>query len=285
MHIFVTGGTGFIGQHVLAALEQAGHRVTALRHPLNAPVCADHDLLRWLAKPMDELGLEDFGGVDVLLHLASPGVPPRKADWQALMYWNVTVLQQLMAAAHTAGVRRCVVAGSYAEYGRSADTMAFIPADAPLLPTYAYAASKAAASVVAGAYAIEQNMELCYLRIFSVFGDGQYIENFWPALRQAALDGRDFAMTPGEQVRDYVEVEAVARAFVGAVERTDVQPGLPWVRNVGTGTPVSMTQFATQWWNRWNPSGRLLVGGLPYRPNEIMRCVPQIDPAVWNPPK
>lgn len=285
MHIFMTGGTGFIGQHVLASLEGAGHRITVLRHPLNAPVGPDRDSLTWLSKPMDALVATDFTGVDVLLHLASPGVPPRQADWPSLFYWNVTVLQQLMAAAREAGVRRCVVAGSYAEYGRSADTMQLIPPDAPLLPTYAYAASKAAGSVMAGAFAIEQAMELCYLRIFSVFGEGQYRENFWPALRQAAREGRDFAMTPGEQVRDYVEVEAVARAFRGAVERMDVRAGQPWVRNVGTGTAISMKEFAHEWWSRWNAPGRLLVGALPYRPNEIMRCVPLIDPAIWNPPR
>ncbi|CAM3564097.1 NAD-dependent epimerase/dehydratase family protein [Paracidovorax anthurii] len=281
-HVFLTGGTGFIGRHVLAALLDAGHRVTVLRHPVDAPI-STHPRLAWLGKAMDQLTPTDLDGMDALVHLASPGVPPQQATWQTLFYWNVTVLLQLLEVARAAGVRRAVLAGTFAEYGRSADAHAFIPADAPLAPTYGYAASKAAGFQAAHAHAIEHAMELCYLRIFSVFGEGQYVENFWPALRLAASQGRDFPMTPGAQVRDYVPVPSVARAFLHAVERRDVRPGMPWVRNVGSGQPVSMQDFAARWWSRWNAAGRLLVGALPYRPNEVMRCVPEIADDLFLP--
>ncbi|SFE21346.1 NAD-dependent epimerase/dehydratase family protein [Paracidovorax konjaci] len=274
-HVFLTGGTGFIGRHVLASLLDAGHRVTALRHPANAPVSA-HPRLAWLSRAMDQLVPADLAGVDVLMHLASPGVPPQHADRQTLFYWNVTVLLHLLDAARAAGVQRAVLAGTFAEYGRSADRFDFIPAGAPLEPTYGYAASKAAGFQAAHAHAIEYAMELCYLRIFSVFGEGQYAGNFWPALRLAASQGEDFPMTPGEQVRDYVPVDAVARAFRHAAERRDIEAGMPWVRNVGSGGPVSMHDFARHWWNLWAAPGRLLVGALPYRPNEVMRCVPEM---------
>jgi len=115
-----------------------------------------------------------------------------------------------------------------------------------------------------------------------VFGEGQYMQNFWPALREAALSGADFPMTPGEQVRDYVKVEMVAQAFLAAVQRGDITQGRPWVRNIGSGRPVSMREFANEWWTRWRAEGQLLVGALPYRPNEIMRCVPVIETDVWG---
>lgn len=275
-HVFLTGGTGFIGRHVLASLLEAGHRVTVLRHPADAPASV-HPRLVWLSRAMDQLAPADLAGADVLMHLASPGVPPQQADWQTLFYWNVTVLLQLLDTARAAGVKRSVLAGTFAEYGRSADAFDFIPASAPLAPAYGYAASKAAGFQAAHAHAIEHAMELCYLRIFSVFGEGQYAGNFWPALRLAASQGLDFSMTPGAQVRDYVPVETVARAFRHAAERRDVEAGRPWVRNVGSGRPVSMQDFAQHWWCVWKASGRLLVGALPYRPNEVMRCVPEME--------
>jgi nucleoside-diphosphate-sugar epimerase len=124
--------------------------------------------------------------------------------------------------------------------------------------------------------AVEQELELCYLRIFSAFGEGQFPSNFWPALKRAALAGEDFLMTEGAQVRDYVPVEAVADRFLHAALRQDVQAGHPHVSNVGSGCPVTMRDFARHWWDQWNAVGKLEIGALPYRPNEVMRFVPLI---------
>jgi len=278
MRLFITGGTGFIGGHLLDLLDKTDHQVTALcRRP---ELLTEKPALRrsWLCKPMDTLEAADLRGIDVLVHLASPNVPPRPSEWQSLFYWNVEILVRLLLAAEAGGVRRIVIAGTFAEYGRSFEDYDTIPCQAPLQPTHGYAASKAAAFHAASAFAIERGIELCYLRIFSAFGERQYSQNFWPALHKAAHAGEDFPMTPGAQVRDYVDVQQVGRAFLRAIEAGDVKAGVPWVRNVGSGVPVSMKAFAEHWWSRWNAPGRLLVGALPYRPNELMRCVPRSGP-------
>ncbi len=277
MKIFVTGGTGFIGTHFLQIASQNHCEITALCRPESQLFAGANPETIWWARPMDQIDVTDLAGVDVLVHLASPGVAPKKASWEELFYWNVTVLLRLMEQAKLAEVRRIVIAGTFAEYGRSADLYDFIPCDAPLHPTYAYAASKAAGCVAATAYAIEEKMELCYLRIFSAYGEGQFEENFWPSLKKAAEEGRDFPMTFGEQVRDYVPVEQVALAFLDAGKRDDVIAGIPLIKNVGSGHPISIKDFARHWWKRWNASGQILFGALPYRQNEIMRCVAKID--------
>ena len=275
MKMLLTGATGFIGSHLLQALAATEWQVTALRRPGSRP-CVPCPEPAWLEKPMDQLGPADMEGIDVLMHLASAGVSPKTASWQELFYWNVSVLLKLLETAKAAGVRRSVLAGSFAEYGLSADRYAFLPVDAPLLPTSPYAASKAAGCIAASAYAMEQGMELCYLRIFSVFGEGQFKGNFWPSLREAAMAGLDFPMSPGEQVRDYLPVEQAVAALLEHASAPGVEPGLPKIVNVGTGIPVSMRQFAETWWQRWGATGRLLPGALPYRRNECMRFVPEI---------
>jgi len=281
-HAFVTGATVFIGRHLLGALASSGYEVTAHCRDLEAARTVPVAPTRWLCRPMDELAPADFAGVDVLLHLASPDGPPRKSQWSTLFYWNVMVLVRLLEAARDAGVRRVVIAGTFAEYGESFGDYEFVPTTAPLRPTYNYAASKAAAFAAASAFAIEQGMELCYLRIFSAFGEGQYPECFWPALKKAALSGQDFAMTPGAQVRDYIEVGRVVRSFLAAAQARDVVAGTPWVRNVGSGEAVSMADFAARWWSIWKAEGRLLTGALAYRPHELMRCVPEPGPSLLS---
>ena len=278
MNIFLTGGTGFIGSHLLRLLAETNHTVTALRRATNQPCVDIGKTPLWLQKEMDKLESSDFSGIDVLVHLASVGVSPKTASWHDLFYWNVLVMVDLLEKAHEAGVKRVVLAGSVAEYGQSADKFDFIPTDAPLLPTSAYAASKAAGFIAANSFAIEKNLELCYLRIFSAYGEGQYINNFWPALRAAALSGRDFEMTPGGQIRDFVSVEIVAQALLDAIDGKYVATRKePFVANIGSGQPMSMLQFAEKYWEEWGATGRIIAGAKPYRPNEPMRYVPLVS--------
>jgi nucleoside-diphosphate-sugar epimerase len=282
MNIFITGGTGFIGSHLLHLLGTANHKVTALRRKGSLPCMDIGSQPLWLEKKMDKLELSDFAGIDVLVHLASVGVSPKTASWHDLFYWNVLILLDLLEKAHAAGVKRFVLTGSFAEYGLSADKYDFIPVDAPLLPTSPYAASKAAGFIAANTFAIERQIELCYLRIFSCYGEGQYINNFWPSLRAAALSGNDFQMTPGGQVRDFVSVESVAQTILDWIEdQRVIQKGVPLVANIGTGQPMSMLEFAEKCWAEWGGKGGLRIlqdprWAKPYRANEPMRFAPQV---------
>jgi nucleoside-diphosphate-sugar epimerase len=272
--VLITGATGFIGSHVLKKFASTNYQILALRREHSHPCINIDREPQWLVKSLDQVDAEDLQDVKVLVHLASVGVSPKRATWEELFYWNVSVFVRLMEQAKHAGVTRLVVTGTFAEYGRSADRYDFIPVDAPLLPTTAYAASKAAAFMAAWSYAVEMKLELCYLRIFSAYGEGQFAGNFWPALREAARAGQDFPMTLGEQIRDYIPVEDVADTVLQSAFRGDVQAGNPLVLNVGSGVPVSMRAFAESWWSRWQASGKLLPGAVPYRTNEPMRFVP-----------
>jgi nucleoside-diphosphate-sugar epimerase len=279
MKLFVTGATGFVGAHFVRQAIEAGHSVRASRR-LGRLTEAAPPMLEWLDVELDEIGASHFEACDALIHFAAAGVSPKQASRQEMTHWNVTVPQSLLEHAHTAGLRRIVIAGSFAEYGASANAHELIPPDAPLLPTTSYASSKAACFVTCHAIAIELGLELCYLRIFSAYGEGQFESNFWPALKKAARSGEDFAMTAGEQIRDYVPVDDVAASFLHAALRRDVSPGTPLVYNVGSGQPVTMREFALRWWRHWNAAGELRIGALPYRPNEVMRFAPLITEAM-----
>lgn len=278
MNIFLTGGTGFIGSHLLRLLGSTAHRVTALRRKTGFPCIEVGTEPLWLEEEMDRLGACCFSNTDVFVHLASVGVSPKFATWNELLYWNVLVMLKLFEKAYEAGVRQFVVAGSFAEYGLSADKYDYIPVDAPLTPTSPYAASKAASFVAAHAFAIEKQIKLSYLRIFSAYGEGQCSNNFWPALRTAAINGEDFMMTPGGQVRDYIPVESVAEFFLKTIENINmVESGVPQVANVGSGNPVTMLEFAQYFWTKWGAKGQIIAGAKPYRLNEPMRFVPLIQ--------
>ncbi|MGA3283894.1 MAG: NAD(P)-dependent oxidoreductase [Verrucomicrobiota bacterium] len=276
MKVFVTGGTGFIGGHFLKKALAGRHHVFAVRRAggkMRIPLPQEPI---WLKGNLDDDWSAMLSKCDALIHLAAAGVSPQRADWDELFDVNVRQSLNLWRQAAKAGVKRFVICGSCFEYGKSGERFKFIPANAPLEPANAYAASKAAATMAALALAIEQQIELLVLRPFHVFGEGEESGRLWPLLRKAALAGKNFPMTAGEQVRDFVPVEKVAENFVAALARTDLRAGEPKIENVGAGKPQTLRAFAEHWWKQWGAKGKLKFGDVPYRANEVMRYVPQI---------
>lgn len=84
-------------------------------------------------------------------------------------------------------------------------------------------------------------------------------------------------MTLGEQIRDFISVENVADKITNELTFKNSVKGVPNIKNIGSGNPQSVIEFAKYWWSFWNASGLLKPGALPYRDNEVMRFVPKID--------
>ena len=277
MHIFVTGATGFIGSHFVELAMKKGCKVTALRHTR-----ASKPLIDWPEEPLwleeNLLSLEpcNLSSISAIAHFAATGVSPRTAPWDELEDINIRGTLRLCQLAKETGAK-IAISGSYAEYGLSGNRCLFIPPNASLEPTTPYAASKAAASVISTSFARSEGIRLAYLRIFNAFGEGQYSQNLWPAMRIAALSGQDFPLTEGNQIRDFVTVEAVAHSFLSVLASTDIAPSRPLIANVGSGRPQTIREFCEAWWNRWRATGKLRFGEIPYRENEVMRFVPEID--------
>jgi nucleoside-diphosphate-sugar epimerase len=277
MRLFITGATGFIGSHLVNQAHDFGHEVVALKRTYSSkPRVALNKQPIWVVASLDNVPAQAIARCDAIIHLAAhtPNVPYDSLE--NCFYWNVLAPLNLFRKAISTGIQRLVIAGSCFEYGKSGERYEFIPPNAPLEPTQTYAASKAAATIAFSQFAIETNIKLSILRIFQVYGDGELETRFWPSLRAAAIQGRDFPMTRGEQVRDFISVQDVAAKFREVCTNRGVEPGCPEVHNIGTGAPMTILEFAQHWWNKWAARGRLLPGAVPYRQNEVMRYVPEL---------
>lgn len=276
MNIFLTGGTGFIGSHFINEAHARGHDIVALRRPGRRPRVPCRREPFWIEGELSGDHSAAMRGIDAFVHLASHSAHPPYDEIERCMYWNVFAATALADQAKAAGVDRFLIAGSSFEYGKAAERYARIPTDAPLEPELSYPISKAAASRAFLRMARESRLRLQLLRVFQVYGDGEQPGRFWPSLRDAALSGRDFKMSPGEQVRDFVAVQEVARQFVEALAFEGVRPGEPVVRHVGSGRPETLLHFARRWWSIWEARGELRAGALPLRQAEAMRLVPEL---------
>ena len=103
-HVLVTGGSGFIGQHLVSALVARGRRVRVL--DLRAPSRAVPGVQTIVGSVLDpEIVDKALNGVDEVYHLAGlPGMwLPRKEDFHAV---NFRGTEMVLAAARRRGVAR-----------------------------------------------------------------------------------------------------------------------------------------------------------------------------------
>ena len=278
MKIFLTGGTGFIGSHVLKQLLASDIEVIAHRRKeSSSPNIPIRDSINWLTKPISEIDVSDFEDVDVLLHLASHSVQYPFDTLEKNIHFNVVEPLRMFDKAHQAGVTKFVVAGSCFEYGSSGERYEYIPTEAPLEPTNDYATSKAMSYLAFSQFALNKGVSLSYQRIFHAFGEGEPENRLWPSIKNAAREGKDLELTPGEQIRDFIPVEEVAKKLIKASSNIKDLDKVILVQNVGSGSPQSISEFTEYWWNYWEAQGKLKIGALPYRNNEVMRFIPLLS--------
>ncbi|AWB33040.1 NAD-dependent epimerase/dehydratase family protein [Orrella marina] len=276
MKIFLTGGTGFVGSHFLREVQKSGHEVVAQCRPGSRPRLQPSQNPLWIERPLDHNFEVELAGCETLVHLASHTPNPPYAPLDECLYWNVYATTRLLQQAARQGVQNVLVAGTCFEYGAAAEGIDFVHPGTEMRPSLSYPISKAAATTVCLGIARSLGLRLKILRIFQVFGEGEAASRFWPSLRKAALAGDNFSMSAGTQIRDFIPVEEVARQFVDALSFTHVEPGKPQVRNIGTGVPQTLIEFAQYWWRAWGATGELQPGQLGLRPGELQRLVADI---------
>jgi nucleoside-diphosphate-sugar epimerase len=221
MRYLVTGAAGFIGSHLVEALERGGHEVTGLDSftdyydpALKEENARGHDVRR-VDLETDEL---DLGGFDGVFHLAGqPGVRSFGDVFPLYLRRNVLATQRLFEAAAAAGVR-VVWASSSSIYGDAESYPTREGADPR--PRSPYGITKLACEHLARAYATDFGLEAVALRYFTVYGPRQRPDMFMTRVVTALAEGGSFELYgDGNQSRSFTYVADAAAATVAAMER------------------------------------------------------------------
>ncbi len=265
--ILVTGGTGFVGKHVVAL---------GLRHQLDLHVPTSRNLPVPGAKTY-AVDLSNKAQVNdliarvqprAILHLAAAGGTYGTATLEHMLRVNVLGLHYLLDAATalpTAPV--VVITGTCIEY--AAQNRPLTEAD-PILPTSPYAVSKVAAFPIAQHYA--HDLPIRWLRIFNAYGADEPYPRLAPYIVQHALRGETIELTAGEQIRDYTHVDDVAEAIWRTAALTHSAGGVQ-VINIGSGQPLPLRVFVETLLDVLHDHGihaPVQFGAKPYRPDEPM---------------
>lgn len=278
--VLVTGATGFIGSHLTRRLVAEGAHVSAFMR-------ATSDR-RSLAEVLDRVSVHEVDICDadsvsaamarirpeIVFHLAAIGMSEPFISPKVAMQVNVHGTLHLLQAAHQLGVQRFIHSGTAYEYGNAAcgDPLAKEGLD----PINIYAASKVAAWAFVRLYTRTYGLPAVTVRLFAVYGPGQPPKTLVPSAVCAALEGRDFPMTPGEQMRDFVFVSDVVEGYL----RVAAAPGVEGASiDLGTGQAWTIRDVVKWLFELAGSKGKPLVGALPYRPGETMKLVADIRAA------
>jgi UDP-glucose 4-epimerase len=241
-HVLVTGGSGFIGRHVVSALSASGAHVRVL--DLEPHPDPSIDIVRGdIADPnVVERALDSR--FDAVVHLAAVTSVLRSVEHPELTHrTNVTGTALLLERAREVGVTSLVFASTGGAVTGSTDASVITEATqlAPLTP---YGATKAAAEMLMSAYTAAYGVRCATLRFTNVYGPGMQAKDSIVArlMRAVRLDTPFEIYGDGRQVRDYVHVVDVVAAIRCAL--SDDRWSGPTV--IGTGTSLSVLDVVDQ---------------------------------------
>jgi UDP-glucose 4-epimerase len=281
--LLITGASGFIGRHLLAALGPCPGTVTVLQRrkmPTSLPIrqyacdVADGDALRDAFRECRP---------DIVIHLA--GYKDRSTGlggFSEAIRANITgTLNIFTESVREGGPGSVIVLGTAEEYGRNPCPFRETMREAPVTP---YSYSKTCISHLAMLFHDLYRLPVTVLRPTLAYGPGQEDDLFLPSLVRSLHADRPFAMTPGKQTRDFLYIDDLIDAILRVPEHPAARGT---IINIGSGTPMQVLDVARRVAALMGKEDLLRPGQIPYRENEVMEYYVDIRKAGkvlgWKP--
>jgi nucleoside-diphosphate-sugar epimerase len=256
MKVLVTGGFGFVGRHVVQALQERGYDLwTPTRQEINLLIPTV-----WIPKDVSDervfsgssaLAMSLFQQkIDAIVHLAGNvgGIGYNQNNQGKLGFENLQMGLNVLEAARLAHVQKLVMLGTTCSYPCAPRTIPFIEEELfdgmPELTNSGYGIAKRTLIKLGIEYHKQYGMNITNLVPANMYGPGDHFEDdrshVIPAIlkkfEEASLANRVHLWGTGNSTREFLYVEDCAKAITIALEKdTGPEP-----INLGTGHEISI---------------------------------------------
>jgi UDP-glucose 4-epimerase len=245
MKYVVTGGAGFVGSNIVKLLVKNGHDVSVIDNLHTGNISRLKDVENEIL--FNKIDIRDFDklnqnihDVDGIFHQAALTVVPESFEKPDEYYdVNVNGTKNIFKIAKKLGVK-VVFASSSSIYGNVNEIP--IKENFEKNPINPYGKTKVEKEKLAQDF-WRDGIDIIGLRYFNVYGKGQ--TGSYAGVITQFMKKIDNSLPPiihgkGDQVRDFVSVEDVAKANLKSMEAGTTQDFL----NIGTGKSVSILELA-----------------------------------------
>ncbi len=240
--ILVTGGSGFIGSHLVDRLIDLGHEVTSV--DLNYKTNPKANGRRVNITDRSHM-VDAYEGIDYVFHVAGQArVQPSIANPMDSIINNVNGTAKVLQLSKEAGVKRVIYSMTSSVYGAHKPPHTEDMCPQPLSP---YAVSKLAGEQLCKVYSELYGLETASLRYFNVYGPresdfGQYTTVVKKFLEQRAAGEPLTIVGDGEQRRDFTHVYDIVEANIAAMNYQGKLKGE--IFNIGASHNYSINEVA-----------------------------------------
>jgi len=264
---FVTGGTGFVGSHLVRGLLKAGWDVSVIvRETSKLDMLSDVCKRITVHKYTGEINQLTEAMIEckpsVVFHVASLFLSSHKPEQiNALIESNILFGNQLLEAMVNADVRHFINTSTSWEHYENKE----------FSPVNLYAATKRAFQDIMQFYIEAKGIKAITLKLFDTYGADDPRSKLLNLLMRIAVTGEKLAMSPGEQEIDLVHIDDVVQAYLIAAQRLrDGEVMSHELYGVGTDQPLTLKALAAIIEKQTGKTLNVEWGGRPYREREMM---------------
>jgi len=271
--ILITGGSGYIGQHLLTRLlTETDWRIVLLRGK-DSQVMRHKNITYYDydSPSFDLYKMMNQEKPDIVVHLAGYFLGEHTSDdVMKLLDSNIRFGVILLDAMAHAGVNNLINTGSYWEYHRQ---------DGIYHPVNLYAALKHAFKDIIQFYAEAYSFNVMTLQLYDIYGVGDRRNKLIPSLFKNLHSKVPFPMSPGKQYVDFVYISDVVDAYMAAIQyeknNTSKKP-FNHILDIGSGHPIRLDRFITLFEEVCEGSVMVEFGKRAYRKREVMHACADI---------
>ena len=250
MKIFVTGGAGFIGRHLVKSLLKSGHKVRIYDNLCNSSAKSVSGLVRDGASFVKgdltnyDILSKSISGYDTAIHLAAQiSVQESIKNPQYTRLVNTTGTLTLLRACVENDIRNVIAASTAAVYGEPKRQP--ISENSPTVPISPYGVSKLVMEYYMRIFSKFYDMNCVSLRLFNVYGEGQssaYAGVITKFIESVNHSKPLVIFGDGYTTRDFVSVHDVVNAFENTIKRIGGKRGN--VYNIASGKYTTINELA-----------------------------------------